>query len=309
MIHELCLFAIIGLTIHAVNNLDEKDEISIATNTQNPVKPVDLFSNNEPINDLAMQCMTQFHDYYFERQTKGFNALESSTKIRITKKRLLDKNKTARTYLAYADNPNSGIISESKLFGVESLHFDQVFVDRKIKDLIIPHIFKQILDGLDLKWTKEIKSGDFTHKRDKAILHKGIVKYFVPHFWRITMNEFSDEEKTVIETKIIEVMTPLKNKDSIPQEFLASAETSFRYFMSLFNLNKDITWDEELYTRITKPGYEPRLEDIPTDFDVMRKLKVIDQLIRQTLLQSRSDLISLGNVDPIKQILLTNLDE
>lgn len=306
---ELLDYVIIGMTIHTAKNLEEKDEISIATNTQNPVKPVDLFSNNESINDLAVQCRTQFHDYYFERQTRGFNALEPSTRIRITKKRLLDKNKTARAYLAYTDNPNNGIMSESKLFGVDSQHFEQVFVDRKIKDLIVPHNFKQMLDGLDLKWTKEIKSGDNTHKRDKAILHKDIVKYFILHFLGTTMNEFVDEDKTTIETKIIEVMTSLKNKDSIPQEFLAIAETCFRYFMSLFDLNKNITWDEDLYERITKLGYEPRPEDIPTDFDIMRKLKIIGPLIRHTLLKSRSDLISLGNVDPIKDILSEYIDE
>lgn len=306
---DLLDYVTIGLTIHAAKDIHEIDKISVSTNTQNPVKPVDLFSNDESINDLALQCRTQFHDYYFERQTRGFNALEPSTRIRITKKRLLDKNKTARAYLAYVDNPNSGIMSESKLFGIASPHFDQVFVGRKIKDLIVPHNFKQMLDGLDLKWTKEIKSGDNTHKRDKTILHKDIVKYFILHFLGTTMNEFSDEEKDKIETKIIKEMTVLKNKDSIPQGFLNVASTGFNYFMFLFNLNKNITWEDELYTRITKPGYEPRHEDIPTDFEVMRRLKLSGPLIKQTLLNSRSDLIDQDNVDPIKQILSDYLDE
>lgn len=294
---------LIGLTVHEAVNLDEKNEISIATNTQNPVKPVDLFSNNETINDLAIQCRHHFRDFYFERQTKGFDALDSATKIRITKKRLLDKNKAARTFLAYVDNPNEGIISESKLFGIGSNLFDKVFLNRKIKDLIVPHIFKQMLDGLDLKWTKEIKTGDNTHKRDKTILHKDIVKYFTLNLIGITMNEFSDEDKVVIETNIIDTMTSLQNKDSIPQEFLSVAATSFNYFMSLFNNNKDITWPDDLYAKIRQSGYEIKPDDIPTDFEVMTKLKKNGPLVKHTLLTSRVEKIEQGNVDPIKQIL------
>ena len=129
------------------------------------------------------------------------------------------------------------------------------------------------------------------------------------HFLGTTMNEFLDEKKCKIETKIIDVMTALKNKDPIPQEFLNIASTSFNYFMSLFDLNKNITWDEDLYKRIKKPEYEPRPEDIPTDFEIMRKLKISGKMIKETLLKSRSELIGQGNVDPIKQILSDYLDE
>jgi hypothetical protein len=299
---------IVGLTIHETTDADERTEISISTNTQNPVKPVDLFSNDEAIYDLAIQCRHKFHDFYFERQTKGFEALSSGTKSRITKKRLLDKNKTARSFLAYSNNPNEGIISESKLFSPESQYFETVFVNRDIKDLIIPHCFKQMLDGLDFQWTKDIGAGDLSNKRNKQILHKDITKYFVLNLIGVTMNEITTEDRTKIEEKIIELMLQIRNREQIPAKFVIIAEKSFKFFLSLFNQNKDITWPDELYQKIKELDYVPNPSDIPTDFEIMTRLKSRGPIVRQTLLNSRSESLEQGNVDVIKKLLLELID-
>jgi len=295
---------IVGLTIHETTDADERTEISIATNTQNPVRPPDLFSNDEAINDLKIQCRHKFPNFYFERQTKGFDALPRETKIRITKKRKLDKNKTARSFLAYTDNPNHGIISESKIFSPGSQYFEAVFANREIKDLIIPHSFKEMLDGLDVQWTKDIRDGDLTNKRNKQILHKDITKYFILNLIKVTMNELSTEDREKIEDKIIELMLQIRNREQIPEEFLTIAELSFRFFMSLFNQNRDITWPDELYQKIRAAGYVPNADDVPTDFEIMTRLKLRGPIILQTLLDSRTELMDQGNMDPIQVNLL-----
>jgi len=298
----------VGMTIHEAKDDQERSDISEATNTQNPVKPVDLISNFEEINDLMIQCRHKFYNFYFERQTKGFIA--SNSKTRVTKKRLLDKNKTARAYMAYSIDPNDAMISEKKLFARTAYgYYNKIFQKREIKDLIVPHIFMQMLNGLDSKWNIAKLQGDETHKRDRDILHKEIVKYFILDLIGTSMRKLSSEERTLVEGKIIEIMEGLKAKDKIPKNFIDIAEHAFDYFTSLFNHIRDVSWPKELYAKINQPGYDPtdvnNKNDFPTGNDIMTKLKLRGPLIRDNLTKERLDLIKQGNKDPIKDALLS----
>jgi len=301
---------LVSLTIHETNDHTERTEITISTNTQNPVKPVDLFSNDETISDLSIQCKDKFYDYYFERQTRGFAALSKDEQKRITPRRLLDKNKTARTYLAFAtDKPNDAIISESKLFDFGSIYFEKVFANRKIKELIVPHIFMHMLNELDLKWAKEIRSNNYTNKRNKSILHKDIVKYFILNFIASSFNELPAEKKVLVEDKIIDVVSGLDKTDMIPDIFFELAEKSYIFFMRLFDQKRDVTWPEELYQKIRANGYEFDPDDIPTDFNIMSKLKSRGNFIRQDLMRTRSEKIKDDkNSDTIRSALLSLIE-
>lgn len=297
----------VGIIIHETESPEEINEITRSTNTQNPVKPVDLISNFDEVNNLAIQCRHKFFDFYFERQTKGFDASSDETKKRVTKHRLLDKNKTARAYIAYSTAfPNDAMISDRVLFStVNPTYYESIFKGRDIKDLIIPHIFMQILNGLDSFWGKEVRNGNNTHKRDKEIIHKEIVRYFLLDLLGQTMNELSSIEKNQVERSIIEIIKKLKTKDKMPSEFLSIAEKCYEFFMFFFDLNSSKTWPDELNSKLTAPGYVPNSFDKPTGFDVMRILKLKGPAIREVLKYTRTSLLNQGNIDPVKEVLLS----
>ncbi len=299
----------VGITIHETSDEQQRSDISEATNTQNPVKPVDLISNFDEINDLVIQCRNQYNNFYFERQTKGFQA-KSSVKKRVTTKRLLDRNKTARAYIAYSINPNDAMIPDKTLFSRKLYdYYNKVFHNRKIKDLIVPHIFMQMLNGLDSKWNIEKLKGDSTHRRDREILHKEIVKYFILDLIGTSMRELSLEERTQVEEKIIEIMEGLIAKDKIPDNFIEIAKQAYDYFTYLFDQRRDVSWPEELYAKINQPGYDPddvnNKDDVPTGFDIMTKLKKRGKNISSNLTRDRLKIIKQGNKDPIKDALLS----
>ena len=90
------------------SNQFQKDRIPFSTilkirrdviSYQNPIKPIDLVSNDDRLHSLVAQCKTNFPQFYFERQTKGFKADKHAKDI-IIPKRVLEKNATARSYYA-----------------------------------------------------------------------------------------------------------------------------------------------------------------------------------------------------------------
>ena len=61
-------------------------------------------------------------------------------------RRVLEKAHTARAYYAYSLNPYTALITDKELFSpIVPIHYNLVFKDRKIQDLIIPHIFMEML--------------------------------------------------------------------------------------------------------------------------------------------------------------------
>lgn len=301
---------IVSIKIHQVESEEESNEITSATNTQNTVREVDQISNFEEIRELTIQCRDKFPEFYFERQTAGFNAAKLETRRRVTKKRLLDKEKTARSYLAYSTNePNNAIIPSKDLFStIDPTYYNSVFKNRKIQELIIPHIFSQILNALDLKWGNEHRKGDNTNYFQKQILHKDIVKYFILDLIGMSMRGLPEPKRKQIEEKLIEKIKVLETRNPIPKELLKIAEESLDYFMYLFDENKSITWPEELLTKLRTPGYTPSNLDKPDHDDIRRVLIASGSMVRKEFMDKRERDIKRGLEDQISKSIVTNLE-
>lgn len=302
---------LVSVRIHQTESKQEATEITSSTNTQNTVREVDQISNNEEIEELAIQCRHQFPDFFFERQTAGFAAASKNTRDRVTRKRLLDKEKTARSYLAYSSSePNDAIIPSSQLFSmIDPTYYNTVFASRAIKQLIVPHIFTYMLKSLDLKWGNEHRNNNDVNYAQKQILHKEIVKYFMLDLIGHTMRELSDSERITCENKLIDMMRKLSNRDSAPTEFLEIAVVTLDYFMYLFNANKLFTWPDKLIQKIKTPGYVSDPDDKPDHDDVRRKLidKNSGPGIRNFFIDTMKEERKNGHENPIKNVILKNL--
>ena len=298
----------VELTIHETVDPEERNRISEATNTQNPVKPVDLITNLDEMTALSTQCGDKFPNFWFERQTKGYAAAIKSKpnlKKTITKRRVLEKNLTARSYLAYSITPMTAMKSDSEIFStVNRQYIDMIFKDRDIDDLIIPHIFRNMIEGLLLKWTREIKAEDYAHLRDKEIINKKIVQYFILRLIGDGIERLSVEQQTSLKRKMLESFGSLEVTDDLPESFNKLAETSFTKFMWLFNLDSNSTWPDLLLEKMNAPGYIESELDIPTPYEIMYKLKLKGTLILKKMRQNTGALIADGNIDSIKEQLL-----
>ena len=291
------------MTIHEAVNDKERNQISQATNTQNPIKPVDLITNYSEMTELVSQCKTNFKDFYFERQTKGFKTVDKMTKNRITSRRVMEKNSTARAYYAYDIDPNKAMMTDKLLFSItdDASPYYDVFKDRKIEQLIIPHIFMHMINGLHSKWCKEL-SDDSSDEilRNKGIISKEIVKYYLLKFIHESMMNIDESTRESIKDEMIEIFRKLKHNDSIPEIFLNVAQTAFNSFMLSFNTIKRDTWPKELINKINSKNYQPNKKDIPDPFDIMYELKQRGNKLLLQILQTRTDVINLHNADHVE---------
>jgi hypothetical protein len=300
---------LVSVRIHQIESKQEAIDITSSTNTQNTVKDVDQISNYDEIEKLAIECRHKFHDFYFERQTAGFGSASKDTRKRVTRKRLLDKEKTARAYLAYSNNePNDAMITSPILFDmVDPTYYNTVFVNRAIKELIIPHIFTYMFNSLDLKWGNEHRHKNDSNYIQKQILHKEIVKYFMLDLIGYTMRDLEDSDRTTCEDKLIDIMRKLDTKDSAPREFLEIAVVTLDYFMRLFNTNKLFTWPQPLIDKIKTPGYVSDPYDKPNHDDIRRKLVSSGSVIRKFFKDTMEEDRKSGIKNPIKNVILDNL--
>ena len=157
--------------------LFRSERISRYTNTQTKVSSIDLHTINPRVEALESQCRTRYKKYFFEGQTNAFSSLPIKDQRNYTRRRKLDKDSTVRNYLAYAINPNDGLISEEKLFDRDpknpmSSHLAKA-LSNDIKDLIIPHNFMEIISELIKRWRKDDEK---QKSRDYQILGKKVVK-------------------------------------------------------------------------------------------------------------------------------------
>ena len=283
------------MAVHGAIDDDERNQISEATNTQNPIKPVDLVTNYSEMIEMTMQCKKDYPEFYFERQTKGFKSSNMALQNRVTLRRLMEKNATARSYYAYAISPNGAMISDKELFSTgDPNHYEKVFKDRNVKDLIIPHIFRKLLDELHRKWCGDLKNKQSDEvARDKDIISKDIVKYFILRFIFETMTSIGNSERERINDGIIEKFRSLKKKDPIQEEFLTVAENAYNTFMLSFNATRNETWPKKIMDRINHPDYVEKPEDRPNSYDVMYVLKQKGQKLLPHLLQTRQQIIRL----------------
>ena len=298
------------VTIHQAVNDDERNLISQATNTQNPIKPVDLVTNYSEMTELVSQCRTNFKDFYFERQTKGFSNLNKVAKNCITSKRVMEKNPTARAYYAYAIDPNDAMMPDKLLFSVtenKGPYYD-VFKGRKIEELIIPHIFMHMINGLYSKWSNTLKitlSDELL--RDKRIISKNIIKYYLLKFIYESMMNIDGSTRESIKDEMIDIFRKLEKKDPIPESFINVAQTTFNFFKLNFDTIRQESWPKALMDKINDKNYKENKNDIPSPYDIMYKLKQNgNKLLDQILLTRLNTIKTLGD-DPVEKSLRTIL--
>ena len=284
------------MTIHDAVDDHERNQISETTNTQNPIKPVDLISNYPEIKEMVLQCRKNFKDFYFERQTNGFQMEDTITKKRVTLKRVMKKDSIARAYYAYAVNPNDAMISDKILFSVSNnkqSHYFQIFASRDIKELIIPHIFMQMLNELHRKWCQELKDNPSEKMaRDKGIISKDIVKYYILRFIHESMFSIDETDRKSIEEKLIEIFRNIGKKDKLPDSFINIANIAYNIFMLCYDADRNDTWPPELLKKIKAKNYKEEEHDVPSPYDIMYMLKQNGINILPHLLRMRQHFIN-----------------
>tara|TARA_Y100000590_G_scaffold206138_1_gene233647 strand:+ start:379 stop:2268 length:1890 start_codon:yes stop_codon:yes gene_type:complete len=275
----------VSIAIHEVIDEDEGQKISQTTNTQNPIRPIDRISGYPELKTLELQCKREYPEFYFERQTNSFKSELPPVTKKITKRRLLEKNSTARGYMAYAINPSESLMPDSKLYSVfPRTHFDKVFADRDIRDLIIPHIFKQLLIALGKKWAADTKNNppDLSNERNRLILQKEVVKHYILRFIYTSLQTKSQTDREKIQTRLVEYFKNISSTESIAPEFLKIAEESFTRFMVIFDLVKNTSWPKHILDARTK---QPEIKPEPPD--IMYSLKKKGAVIFADILDSK----------------------
>ena len=282
------------IAVHEAVNDQERTLISAATNTQNAIKRVDLITNSQDLIDLEQHCKRDFPDFYFERQTKGFKAENRSVQQRVTSRRVLDKSLTARSYYAYAIDPNGAMESEKEFFG-DSKYYDAVFKNRTIRELIVPHIFMDMITSLRTKWR-----ADDEHERDGAIISKRNVKYYLLRLIHESLFSIDDSERTKIEDEMIRHFQRLA-KNETPEIFYDIASTAYYDFMLNFDQLRHETWPEEVLSAMNDSSSNTNR---PSPYDIMYQLKKRGDKILPLLFSNRQYNHNLTG-DSIKEKLLT----
>ena len=299
---------VLPMTVHEAVDDSERNQISEATNTQNPIKPADLVTNYPEMTDLVLQCRKEFCDFYFERQTHGFKSIKKPTKERVTGRRLMGKNATARAYYAYAISPVDASMPEKVMFSGtgEPNHYELVFKDRNIRDLIIPHIFMQSLAALHRKWCGELRDSQSDETlRDKGIISKDVIKYYILRFIYESMMNVDGSERRAVEDRIIEEFRRLKRRDMMPDAFLNIANAAYRTFMVCFNMDRKETWPPDLLKKIKDGKYKEQAHDMPTPYEIMSMLEQNGAKLFPHLLRMRTDTIRMNDDhDMIKEKIL-----
>lgn len=284
------------MVIHEAVDDQERALISEATNTQNAIKEVDLITNSPELIDLELHCRHNFPNFYFERQTKGFKAENSSLRRQVTKRRVLDKSLVARSYYAYAIDPNGAMKSEKEFFAINSKFYNDVFKNRHIRDLIIPHIFMDMIKSLQAKWQV-----DNERSRDWAIISKRNVKYYLLRLIHESLANINDPKKIKnVEDKLIDHFQCL-SKNETPEVFYDVAKAAYYDFMLNFDQLRNETWPEDILKAIND---DKSNTSIPSPVDIMYQLKKRGEKILPVLLANRRYNHALTS-DLIKDKLLT----
>lgn len=281
------------VSIHEAVDDKERNQISEATNTQNPIRPADLVTNYPEMTELVLQCRKEFPEFYFERQTKGFDAVSVEVRNRVTHRRVMEKGYVARAYCAYAIDPNDAIEPDRVLFSPADGYYDKIFKDRRIRDLIIPHIFMQLFGELHRKWCRDLKD-DPSDKvaRAKGIISKDVVKYYALRFVYESMIGLDGSARVSVEDSLIETFRGLKRNDPVPQQLLSVAESAYDLFMSVFNAERKNTWPEDLLKKINAKGYRASAGDLPTPYDIMQVLRQKGERLLPHLLPMREYMVN-----------------
>ena len=201
------------------------------------------------------------------------------------------------------------MISDKILFSLTGVvnHYDKIFRNRDIKDLIIPHIFMQILDALHRLWCRQLNSNPSDEiSRNKGIISKDNVKYYILRFIYESMMSIDDDTRESIQDKIIEKFRNLKKNDPTPEIFVDVARAAYDIFMLSFDMDKSETWSPEILKKIQDDKHQDHAYEMPSPYDIMCMLKQDGKKILPHLLQIRKHAIK--QVDDQIRVKLLEID-
>ena len=291
------------LSIHETADTEERNQISDAVNTQNPIKPSDLVTNYKEMTDLALQCK-DFPEFYFEHQTNGFLFATAAVQNRVTDRRVMRKAAVARAYCAYALSPHDAIVPDRVMFSLDNWYYDRIFKDRTIKEFMIPHIFMHLLGDLHRKWCRELQDDPSDDAaRNKGMISKDPIKYYILKFISESMIKMDETVRASVEESLIESFRGLKRDDKIPKELTSIAQAAYDSFMVSFDANRKETWPAELIKKIESPKYRETKDDVPSPYDVMDVLCERGNTLLPQLLRTRAYMYRQLGGDPVQSKL------
>ena len=265
---------------------EERRRIGEAVNAHNPVGLAALVANYPEVADLASQCRRDFPEFYFERRPSG--SAPAVARNRATSRRVMETGPVARAYCAYALDPNDTIAPDKVLFSPTGGHYDRIFKDRSIRDLIIPHIFMQLFCELHRKRCRDLKD-DPSDKEARArdIIGKDIVKYYALKFVYESMIRLDRSVCVSVNDGLIDAFGNLKSKDPVPQKLMDVAEAAYYLFMIVFDVERKHTWPPDLLKKLDAKGYRATADDVPSPHDIAQTLRQNGDRLLPRLLRER----------------------
>ncbi len=220
----------VELKIHEIENSEEMRLISRCTNNQNPIKLSDLAHGSDELRILDIKFRSYNDEsirtgkWKFELQRGDYNEHTNSEKKIFTRKRKLEKEPMARTYLAYNQRPSYAIsYTEKEIFDTNSTLFTDIFDKKDVIDFILPHIFFESISQLEKKWKT-----DSSKANQSNLLRQKIVKFYLLSFINDSLNKLSN--KKIIIKKIVETFELLNSNDVIPDYLIKIAESAYVAF-------------------------------------------------------------------------------
>ena len=236
---------LLSVTIHRSSTYEERDLISNATNTQNPIKFVDTITNKPLLQQLGLDFEQNHINWHFEKQQKSYQKLSQTRKNSITLKRKLEKGSMVRRYMAFTKKPHDSInIGERELFNDENI--ESIFQNTGAMDFIIPHIFALAIKEYK-KQCKEVHNSNADHPKaiQYTYLKFEIIQRYTLSVISLSLNKLSEDEKEKQIKIIYEHWNVLQRKDAIPEELIKIVKTACsRLISSILICLKDKSVDK-----------------------------------------------------------------
>ena len=230
------------LSVHVADD-DQRDKISKATNTQNPIKPVDEVTNNKFMIDFENSINEDYENWHFERQRRSYSGLPKEKQVLITSDRVLTKITMLRQYYAFNERPyNTVKYSQKKLFELHTL--EKIFDTTIPMDFIIPHIFKISLKQVSQK---------YDDNKTYDLLRFQTVKYYVLALIGNSIQKMNSQDRLECYSKIYELFNTDTKSDKL-MEIARLAYLRFKRSSATINesnsqINNDQFSDEDRLRR------------------------------------------------------------
>ena len=226
------------LSVHVTTDTSERDAISKATNTQNPIKPIDGVTNNEYILNFEKEIITSYKNWHFERQRRTYYDLEPEEQKNITLDRVLNKPDMLRKYYAFNKQPFNAVkYSQKTLF--EPTNLEKILKKSKAIDFIIPHIFQVSLKKVYLE-----------NKSDKAynLLKFQTIKYYTLSLIGISMEKLDSDDRSKCYDKICDLFDKSTKSDKL-MEIAKTAYLRMKLFGTIFEITDDVALNRLFITK------------------------------------------------------------